>query len=299
MNFVRGIEINYTNDKSVKEYESIISIPSTAAKQTKNTIPMKRKRQPHLESIVFNKIKFFKAATEDNVQLMEQINFTNNDINSVDQFGWSALMIAACASATNCVRFLLNQQVDLSISDKSGNTALTLAQRNQKHEILDLINEKISKKVRRTVSETSTSSTESFFCKDCNHHFSDTTKIQHDHSTLHCFNQKNGYKFSKRYHIPDSNIGFKMMVRQGWDRECGLGPNGKEGKLYPVKTTLRKTRSGLGTKQDSPPRITHFSAFDRDAVKWRPKPKPRTRLDIDREAKQNRKKEIALRHALS
>jgi hypothetical protein len=58
-----------------------------------------------------------------------------------------------------------------------------------------------------------------------------------------------------------------MMLNSGWDRKRGLGPTGS-GKLFPVKTVLKRDRTGLGHEHDKPPVscVTHFEANDASSV---------------------------------
>lgn len=316
MDFVKFIDPNKnTNGSRARtDYEEIINLsgPTTCLTLCTGTNnnrnhslihPKRRRKRENIISEKFNKKQFFIATLSDDIEYLQKINFVRDDINTVDQFGWSALMMASCEGSINVVRFLLSQQVDLTICDRKGNTALTLADAKHHAEISNMIREKQSgKSCNRTTDnddDVIIIENQTFDCSVCQRSFSDTTQKQHEASTVHLFNVKNKFQFSRRYHIPDSNVGFKMMLAQGWNRECGLGPKDREGKLYPVKTTLRKNRSGLGVKQDTA-KITHFVAFDRDAVKRRPPaPKPKTKHDLEREERRNRQKEIAMRKALS
>lgn len=292
-------------EKASKEYQEILNLPTSRVEQRPNkpsTCSQAATKHRKIERKTFDENLLFRAALNDDIKTVSSMNFTGNDVNKCDPFGWSALMMAACEGSRKVCKFLLNQQCDINITDRSGNSALSLAKAKNRTEIIVMLDEKI-----RNVHKTDTASDETtvqppmfepFWCEECQQTFKETTKESHNTSTLHRFNRKNSFQFSRRYFIPDSNVGFKMMLRQGWNRECGLGPN-NEGKLYPVKTTIRKPRSGLGVKQDSA-RVTHYSAFDRDAIKWRPSaPKAKTKKQLERDSNKNRRKEIALRHALS
>ena len=58
-----------------------------------------------------------------------------------------------------------------------------------------------------------------------------------------------------------------MMLNSGWQSNKGLGPQGKEsGKLYPVRTELKRDRHGLDFKKNDK-KVTHFQAFDVNSVK--------------------------------
>ena len=63
---------------------------------------------------------------------------------------------------------------------------------------------------------------------------------------------------------------FKIIF-SGWDSNKGLGPPGKRGKLYPVKTTLKSDRYGLGLEEEeklekNERKVTHFEANDERGV---------------------------------
>ena len=53
-----------------------------------------------------------------------------------------------------------------------------------------------------------------------------------------------------------------MMVDQGWDRDRGLGHEGREGKKFPVKTVLKRDRLGLGHGETGKAKVTHFGPGD-------------------------------------
>lgn len=307
MDFVKFIDPNKNTIgcRIRSDYEEIINSPkANPARPNHSLLPNRRKKHQH-RSVTpekFDKKHFFKAVLSDDIHYIEKINFCHGDINTLDQFGWSALMMASCEDSRRAVRFLLSQHVDLTVCDRKGNTALSLADSKHHRAISNMIREKQSGQSSRTIiddDDVILIENQTFDCSVCQRSFSDTSKKQHEASTVHLFNEKNKFQFSRRYHIPDSNVGFKMMIAQGWDRESGLGPKNREGKIYPVKTTLRKNRTGLGVKQNTA-KITHFSAFDPDAVKWRPPaPKTKTKHDINRESRRNRQKEISIRKALS
>lgn len=288
-------------EQASRDYNEILNLPTSRVQQKSqrtSTRTLRTRKDDKSQLKAFDKKLLFRAAFSDDIKTVSTMKFTDNDVNCCDSFGWSALMIAACEGSTKVCEFLLNKECDLSITDRSGNTALLLAKLKNRNDIVKLIEDKIKNVQKIDECPIQTVTHEPFWCEECQHMFKETSKESHESSTLHRFNRKNEYEFSRRYFIPDSNIGFKMMLKQGWDRESGLGPN-NEGKLYPVKTTIRKARSGLGIKQDSA-RVTHYSAFDRDAIKWRPSaPRAKTKKQLERDSKRDQRKEIAIRRALS
>lgn len=254
------------------------------------------------KTIPFNHSQYFRAAINDNVSLLEAINFIGNDMNTTDQYGWSALMMASCEGSLHSVKFLLNEQVDTTISDVKGNTALSLATAKNHTQIVALLVAKMSHTIPPAEDKAdiiaSATIVEPFYCAQCKQSFNSASTKEHRSSTVHLFNEQNRFRHAQRYGIPDSNVGFKMMLAQGWNREDGLGPR-HDGKLFPVKTTIRKGHTGLGCKQE-PARITHFSAFDRSAIKWRhPDVRAKTRRDIEQDCRRNKQRERSLRNALS
>lgn len=299
----RSKELIGKGERARKDYHEILNLPSTQIKQRPNPASSRKLRiKKEIKLIQFDKNVLFRAALSDDIQTVSSMKFQGNDVNIADSFGWSALMIAACEGSQKVCRFLLNQECDIAIADRKGNTALSLARSKSRIEIVDMLQEKMGKVQTTDIpldERTAQPLTfEPFWCEECQHLFKETSKESHETSTLHRFNRKNAFEFPRRYFIPESNIGFKMMLRQGWNRESGLGPN-NEGKIYPVKTTIRKARSGLGVKQDSA-RVTHFSAYDRDAIKWRPPaPKAKTKKQLEKDSNKSRRKEIAIRRALS
>ncbi|KAL8576626.1 hypothetical protein ACOMHN_025101 [Nucella lapillus] len=65
--------------------------------------------------------------------------------------------------------------------------------------------------------------------------------------------------------IPSSNVGYRLMMKTGWDGNRGLGPSG-EGHRYPVKTLFKQDRKGLGNTVKEKAKVTHFKANDKSAV---------------------------------
>lgn len=65
--------------------------------------------------------------------------------------------------------------------------------------------------------------------------------------------------------LPETNKGYQLLERMGWDGKTGLGPE-KEGRVEPVPTYFRKDRQGLGSRREVR-RVTHFPAHsEREAT---------------------------------
>ena len=126
----------------------------------------------------------------------------------------------------------------------------------------------------RSPSAPRTRSHTGYTCDICKIDFKETSRTEHESSTVHLFNCQHKPQ-STHYYIPEGNIGFKLLLKDGWDKEQGLGPEGK-GLKFPVKTVLKRDRQGLGANPDDPkskPRVTHFQPHDVAAVK-KPKKDP-------------------------
>ncbi len=200
-----------------------------------------------------------------------------------DQYGWTALMCAVREGQGEVAQFLLETGADVNIRDNQGRSVLDVAEstinKSSKHESATEVKQKrdCREMVRRYTggahdwrikTDDDQSERETFFCFECQKEFSDTTRAKHVTTTIHLFNTKPQSSQGAFYHLTENNKGFKLMVQSGWDRDKGLGPEGKEGHKYPVKTVLKRDRLGLGnTDNKSAAKVTHFGPNDEAAVK--------------------------------
>ncbi|KAH8246596.1 hypothetical protein KR038_003789 [Drosophila bunnanda] len=293
-------QIDGLNGEEAQEfYKEVLDTPVTCtqkASPTKEKEPKKVQRKPQSP---FDKGKFFRLATSNKVEELCDMEISGEEINSCDSFGWTALMMAACEGATETVAWLLRRQALVDVQDKSGNTAMKLAQRKGHSEIVQLL-EAVAFPAEDTDEEETVDESNPFYCEVCKRDYKETPWPIHQTSTVHQFNLKAlpAHKLHK-FNISAKNRGLQLMVKQGWDQEHGLGPS-QSGRLYPVKTVLRKQRTGLGIEQQ-PARVTHFGAFDLNAVRRRdPFHQPRrNRSDMQREKVREWKRERHLRRELS
>lgn len=215
------------------------------------------------------------------------------NINFQDCFGWTALMSASCGGHHEVVYYLLANGANSSICDKGGKCAKVLALEKKHWKVVNVL-ERHKKPDTKTKSDlvvpcgtNQCIEDNRFYCSVCRCEFKDTTEIRHATSTVHLFNLKLKAK-TTTYFIPESNRGFQMMVKGGWNVEKGLGSEG-QGRKFPVQTVLKRDRHGLGsTKEEKDkPRVTHFSANDESAVK---KPKAERKMRNATLSKKKRKK---------
>lgn len=290
-----------------KFYQEILETPETKRKTINEDTAKKKKEVKPLQP--FDKNRFFRLATSNNVHELCQLCISSEEqLNSRDVYGWTALMMAACEGAADVVAWLLQLGASTVANDKSGNTALQLARRKGHVGIVQLLeaaDEPQGEEDDEQRKETDTAAgVAPFYCRVCQREYSESTWREHQTSTVHQFNMKSlpAHRLNK-FSIPARNRGLQLMLKQGWDREHGLGPT-QSGRLYPVKTVLRKQRTGLGIQQ-SPARVTHFEAFDLNATKYRnraggdPSRQRRTRDDMRREKLQDWRRERRLRSELS
>ena len=198
------------------------------------------------------------------------------DLDAVDEFGWTMLMCASCAGHTETVQYLLSLGADCTVKDKKGCTAIDLAVKNGHSSVEELISLSIFDsqrvKYKGTQDEEQTCLTPAnkrvrYYCSICQQSVFDSTESRHSTSTVHQFCCQHHPKASS-YGISQLNVGYQLMVRGGWDPDKGgLGPH-SQGQRYPVRTVLKQDRLGLGlVSRSSKARVTHFGAFDEEAVK--------------------------------
>ncbi|XP_062130342.1 G patch domain and ankyrin repeat-containing protein 1 homolog [Drosophila sulfurigaster albostrigata] len=287
-----------TGDEVHQFYQEVLETPATSRKVTKS--PSRPKEPPQFP---YDRNRFFRLAQSNNVNELRKMHIAEEaELNACDTYGWTALMMAACEGATDSVAWLLQLGASTEIKDKSGNTALQLAKRKNHVTIVELLQQENSVDATDdAVDDESTAMTTPFYCDLCQRDYKESSWRTHQTSTIHRFNSKSQVAANKlqKFNIPGKNRGLQLMVKQGWDREHGLGPT-QSGRLYPVKTVLRKQRTGLGIEQ-SPARVTHFNAFDTEATRRRSgqQPRHRTRNEMRQEKLQAWRQERRLRHELS
>ncbi|XP_064607530.1 G patch domain and ankyrin repeat-containing protein 1-like [Liolophura sinensis] len=215
------------------------------------------------------------------------------NINFQDAFGWTALMSASCGGHHEVVCYLLDKGANSLVCDKVGKCAKMLAQEKRHWKVVSIL-ERHNRPSSVTESDhvvpcgtKQCSEHKRFYCSVCKCEFKDTTEARHATSTVHLFNLKLEAK-TTTYFIPESNRGFQMMVKSGWNVDKGLGSEG-QGRKFPVRTVMKRDRLGLGsTKEEkAKSRVTHFSANDQSAVK---KPKVERKMRNATLSKKKRKK---------
>lgn len=288
-------------------YNEILQMPSTAEEATRTTRASTRpstrpsRRRVKIEKTPFDKQALFKLSLADDYDGIQHLVNTSirPDVNATDAFGWTALMMAACEGASNSFQKLLELGADLNAADRKGSTATSLAEKNGFREILEVVEEYKKQTGAIEISDDDDDQPEGTqFCTDCGIEISRASSTSHKTSTVHLFSCKfKGNMNHKTFGIARTNLGFQMMRRVGWDGNSALGAR-QNGKLYPIKTVMRKTRTGLGIEQD-PARITHFKPNDPSSIRFKPQPRAPTRKEIHENDLKDKRRDQRLRRELT
>ncbi|KAK6187151.1 hypothetical protein SNE40_005239 [Patella caerulea] len=294
-------EVSYINGTEIKEYyENLINDDSKKIqKLSQNIVEKYKSRKTHTcrssakdRKSSKSKIKKYdtQPATEDVAARSTPTNDDNNrlinrknsemlkysqhgdliglrkavedgaDVNYQDVFGWSALMCGAVAGHRKVVEFLLEKEADANLQNNLKQTVRDMAEQARLFKVVEILDEHKHYFKRKIKIEPETSA--KVYCEICKVDVSDRRK--HETSTAHLFNRQ--IKPSEpSFMIPESNRGFQMMLKHGWDKGQGLGSEG-QGQKYPVKTVLKRDRHGLGAVAKQKSKVTHFNAKDLQAV---------------------------------
>lgn len=106
------------------------------------------------------------------------------------------------------------------------------------------------------------------WCDVCEVCYTDSVHT-HTSSTLHQFSLKRPPSVP-HYCLAPSSVGYRVMLRLGWDPHSGLGPE-HSGRLGPVGTVLKSDTAGLGFRPTPRSKVTHFKPNDVQAVRRAPK----------------------------
>ncbi|RUS89802.1 hypothetical protein EGW08_002414 [Elysia chlorotica] len=208
--------------------------------------------------------KFLQAAQLGNCSKVCELLDQGVNLNCKDFYGWTALMCAAKEGHDQTVICLLDRGADSTLLNNEGLSASCLASLaghfNLANSILSF-----SSSILATPQHDEEERLSSFYCCVCKDHFSKSEETAHSTSTVHLFNSGRKHKHPA-YLLPETNRGFQMLLRTGWQVDEGLGPDGK-GIKYPVKTVLKRDREGLGQQSEGKrAKITHFNPRDEAAV---------------------------------
>ena len=240
--------------------------------------------------------KFLQAAQLGDPVQVSKLLAQGVSLNYKDFYGWTALMCAAKEGQDQVVMCLLNHGADSTLLNNEGLSASCLA-RLAGHTHLASAISSYTPAIAGTQQSHQENTTDSFFCSKCKEHFSENERRAHFTSTVHLFNCGRKHQHPA-YLLPETNRGFQMLLRTGWQVDKGLGPDGK-GVKYPVKTVLKRDREGLGNDSKScekrKAKITHFNPHDDAAVnsvmlKWRRNISVRKSAQVAMKSKEKRER---------
>ena len=209
--------------------------------------------------------ELLKFAEHGNMNELLKLIKRGTDINYADAYGWTALMCSSMAGHADVIEYLLKHGADRNIVNNQGKTALDLAKDVGAMQVIDLFEQSDRRLMKK---KSDKKKTRRVYCEICKYEYteSDDKYKSHLSSTVHLFNMKLKPK-PDPFLISETNVGYKMMRKSGWDGEKGLGPEGK-GHRYPIRTTLKRDRSCLGSEESkSKAKITHYGPNDTKAVK--------------------------------
>ncbi|XP_067406894.1 G patch domain and ankyrin repeat-containing protein 1 [Emydura macquarii macquarii] len=261
-------------------YESLLASGESSSPARKRKAPLRRPVVPELPSAQPGQTDSHKgnlllrSAQEGDVRTLRRLLEKEGcDVNYRDGYYWTAVMCAAYAGRGEAVKYLLTRGAAwVGVCESQGRDAVDLAEEAGHQDVLRILQERETvqpeeRRTRRTAAERK-------YCPVCQTHYSEDSVELHERSTAHLFNRRDPLP-PTRYHIPESNVGFRLMVKGGWDCEAGLGPEGT-GRKFPVQTVLKRDQKGLGFRSDLRPKVTHFNANDPSAVAQPQGQRPRT-----------------------
>ncbi|XP_073961804.1 G patch domain and ankyrin repeat-containing protein 1 homolog [Choristoneura fumiferana] len=289
------IETSLSGEEVKRIYLAEVSKPDDSLSATNNTcgpcgsIESRSFKRPSIKINNDNPISdhdLLSAAQRNDVEtIKDALNVCPDKIRITDDYGWSLLMIACQANSIDAVKELLKRDVDTTVRDKAGNSAQSLVIQNKNFVLADiLVSHKRKNEKPPKINDTPKKKVKlkEFNCSVCNQTYPD--EQEHLSSTVHNLNTSKGKKIPACYVIPQTNRGYQIMLKVGWDRESGLGPEGA-GNKYPIKATQNKDRKGLG----------HEKKRGNDEVKEDPVKHRKNKRTTIREYESNKKMEINFR----
>lgn len=259
--FSSGSDIKrfYENTVGKKSFEKTSKINET--KLNRGITGDKLYGKINISKTPLNVNSLMKAIESSDFKLVESfLNGNENNVNCKDEFGWTPLMSACCAGNALMVEFLLKYKPDLSLCDKRGNSCRDLAKAKGHRNITKILKQYIQSlntpkthQLKHSL-EPLDARTE-FYCSECKQSVENVSFKAHISSTVHNFHVASKRKMPTLYGIPESNKGFQILVKSGWNKEEGLGPSG-EGHKFPPKTILKQDRTGLGARKYKS-KVTH------------------------------------------
>ncbi|GFS02108.1 LOW QUALITY PROTEIN: G patch domain and ankyrin repeat-containing protein 1-like [Elysia marginata] len=258
-----NIKKELSSKSEVRDSVSIEHLSKSRKDENKNSTPAAPSKKLTLSDR--KHFSFLKAAQlGDSVEVSKLLD-EGCDLNYKDFYGWTALMCAAREGHRRVVQCLLDCGADFQAVNNEGFNASYLASSAGHFELANIISS-YAPSVAGASRDEEENILERFYCLTCKDYFLEHEKTAHLTSTVHLFNSDRKHQHPA-YLLPETNRGFQMLLRTGWQVDKGLGPEGK-GIKYPVKTVLKRDREGLGNSSCiKKAKITHFNPLDKKAVR--------------------------------
>ncbi|CAG0889491.1 unnamed protein product [Darwinula stevensoni] len=220
------------NEQSTQEAQSVHKPTCTLHGEEKIPSGQKRKLTSILTLTPFQQqrmlYRLLKSVEDNDEQGTSELLDRGVEVNSVDVYGWTPLMLAAFHGHHELTKCLVKRGANISLRNKNGLSAFDLALHQGHLGLVDyLITQNKRKMDQPDVSaEIPANEPEPVLCKECNVLVPVKERRKHLTSMVHLLNTKMT-THSSTYGIPESNKGFQMLLRSGWDKKRGLGPSGE------------------------------------------------------------------------
>jgi len=245
-------------------YEDVIRSPSKSVDE-KQSFACQKVVGPFPKTCRLSPLSLQKAAQEGDIEMLLNCLKNGVDVNSADDYGWTPIMIGTFSGSIACVQALLKHGASTSILSKGGDTCYSLAIKRGRKDIALLFEDEPNKMDEPPIIGIEKNEL-SFFCEDCNVFVSSRS---HRSSITHQLKANQFSNIKTQYGLSEHNKGFQMLLDKGWDRNHGLGTLERRGPKFPVKTVLKRDRTGLGflPRSKAVARVSHFKPFDSRSVK--------------------------------
>ena len=244
-------------------YQSVLNEPSTSTAKplSRPKIQIKVKKTVIDNEVKFRESDLLKAVEHDDIEFVSKVISSHPEMKDFkDNFGWSLLMIASKAGSEKVLRLLKAQNADMNVLDKSGQDCIALAKNNTVKNIL-----KGRKDQKAKIKTSKPKKPKNLKCELCDVDGLDEDQYKsHLASMVHQYKEGTNKELKVHYGIPEANRGYQLMLQSGWESNKGLGPK-QDGKLFPVKTALKRDKKGLGLDKTEK-KVTHFQSFDVTSV---------------------------------
>nr|ACO10757.1 BAT4 homolog [Caligus rogercresseyi] len=260
---------SHTDGKDVKTfYESLFDASSSSSSEEEEEVQILYEK-PSVSSTKTKELspyELFLAVENGSFKEVEELIRHGAPLNALDSYGWTPLMHAVASENVPVASLLLSKGANPAHSrDKGGLTCLSLAKIKPMRDLLLNACPFIPPSEKSPPSSSSTNNR--IDCDVCEDSF--TEGSPHSSSIVHNFRSSLSQPppRSTYFGISEKNRGYELMLKTGWDPGKGLGPSGS-GKLYPVKTVLKKDRSGIGASRERA-RVTHFGPGDERSIAFK------------------------------